>query len=172
MSSQWPAISYADWGETCDTLHAHTQVLGKLAVKLAPPEPQLQHAALHLTARGWETGPLPAPDGSGTLVVVLDLRTHDVVIEASKGGVRRVPLGPDRAVGVVTRDVLAAIEGLVGAVAIDPKPQEVPWSVLLTDDEEHARYDPDRLRSTSPLRPTPRSFSPPSGRPFEGARRR
>jgi len=145
MSSAWPAISYADWSETCDTLHAHTQVLGKLAVKLAPPEPQLQHAALRLTARGWETGPLPAPDGSGTLVVVLDLRTHDVVIEASNGGVRRVPLGPDRAVGVVTRDVLAAIEGLVGAVAIDPKPQEVPWSVLLTEDEEHARYDPQQV---------------------------
>ena len=141
MSSSWPAISYADWAETCDTLHAHTQVLGKLAVTLAPPEPQLQHAALRLTARGWETAPLPAPDGSGTLVVVLDLRTHDVVIEASKGGVRRVPLGPDRAVGVVTRDVLAAIEDLVGSVAIDPKPQEVPWSALLTEDEEHARYD-------------------------------
>jgi len=141
MSSPWPTISYGDWSDTCDTLHAHTQVLGKLAVKLAPKEPQLQHAALRLTARGWETGALPAPDGSGTLVVVLDLRTHDVVIEASKGGVRRVPLGPDRAVGIVTRDVLAAIEGLVGPVAIDPKPQEVSWSVLLTEDEEHTRYD-------------------------------
>ncbi len=41
----------------------------------------------------------------------------------------------------MTRDVLAAIEDLVGPVAIDPKPQEVPWSVLLTEDEEHARYD-------------------------------
>ncbi len=137
MPSRWPTISYGDWSETCDTLHAHTQVLGKLAVKLAPPEPQLQHAALRLTARGWETAPLPAPDGSGTLVVALDLRTHDVVVEASKGGVHRVPLGPDRAVGVVTRDVLAAIEGLVGPVTIDPKPQEVPWSALLTEDAEH-----------------------------------
>ena len=53
------------WSATCDTLHAHTQVLGKLAAALAPPEPQLQHAALRLTARGWETAPLPAPDGSG-----------------------------------------------------------------------------------------------------------
>src|SRR5947207_2339415 len=58
----WPSLpDYADWRATCDTLHAHTQVLGKLAVALAPPEPQLQHAALRLTARGWETGPLPAP---------------------------------------------------------------------------------------------------------------
>jgi hypothetical protein len=145
MSIRWPAISYTDWNETCDTLHAHTQVLGKLAVKLAPPEPQLQHAALRLTARGWETGPLPAPDGSGTLVVALDLQTHDVVIEASKGRVSRVPLGPDRAVGAVTNEVLAAIESLVGLVAIDPRPQEVSWSVPLTEDEEHARYDAQKV---------------------------
>jgi hypothetical protein len=145
MSTRWPTISYADWSETCDTLHAHTQVLGKLAVKLAPPEPQLQHAALRLTARGWETNPLPAPDGSGTLVVALDLRTHEVVIEVSKGGVSRVPLGPDRAVGAVTKEVLAAIERLVGTVAIDPRPQEVAWSVPLTEDEEHTRYDAKKV---------------------------
>ena len=59
MAASWPTLSYAQWRQTCDTLHAHTQVLGKLAVALAPPEPQLQHAALRLTARGWETAPLP-----------------------------------------------------------------------------------------------------------------
>ncbi len=106
MSREWPALSYEQWSETCDTLHAHTQVLGKLAVVLAPPEPQLQHAALRLTARGWETAPLPAPDGSGALVVALDLRTHEAVVEHSGGGVRRVALAPDRAVGTVTREVL------------------------------------------------------------------
>ena len=74
MSSEWPAASYENWSATCDTLHAHTQVLGKLAAALAPPEPQLQHAALRLTARGWETLPLPAANGSGALVVALDLQ--------------------------------------------------------------------------------------------------
>ena len=58
----------ADWSETRETLHAHSQVLGKLAVVLGPPEPQLQHGALRLSARGLETLPLPAPDGSGALV--------------------------------------------------------------------------------------------------------
>src|SRR5258707_8501798 len=103
MASSWPPLSYADWRPTCDTLHAHTQVLGKLAVALAPPGPQLQHAALRLTARGWETAPLPAPDGSGTLVVALDLRHHEAVVETSRGGSSRLPLEPDRPVGVVTR---------------------------------------------------------------------
>src|SRR5271165_7092821 len=98
MSSQWPAISYAEWSATCDTLHALTQVLGKLAVALAAPEPELQHAALRLTARGWETSPLPAPDGSGAMVVALDLRTHEALVEHSAGPSDQVALVGDRAV--------------------------------------------------------------------------
>jgi Family of unknown function (DUF5996) len=147
MSSEWPAVSYEGWSATCDTLHAHTQVLGKLAAVLAPPEPQLQHAALRLTARGWETASLPAPDGSGALVVALDLRTHETVIEHSDGRVQRVALAPDRQVGDVTREVLAAVRGLVGAVEIDPTPQEVSWSLPLDEDDEHTLYDTGQVAS-------------------------
>jgi hypothetical protein len=145
MSAEWPALSYGDWTATCDTLHAHTQLLGKLAVALARPEPQLQHAALRLTARGWETAPLPAPDGSGALVVALDLRTHEAVVEHSSGPVRRAALAPDRAVGAVTRAVLGAVRELGGPVQVNLTPQEVPWSVALDQDEEHATYDPAQV---------------------------
>ena len=142
MPPNWPARSYEDWRATCDTLHAHTQVLGKLAAGLAPPEPQLQHAALRLTARGWETAPLPAPDGSGALVVALDLHRHEAVVEHSGGRVRRIALTPNRSVGEVTREVLAAVRDAGGEVRIDPTPQEVPWDTPLDADDEHAHYDP------------------------------
>ena len=85
MNDDWPQLNYTDWTPTCDTVHAHTQVLGKLAVALAPPEPQLQHAALRLTARGWETLPLPAPNRSGALVAGLDLNAHEAFVERSDG---------------------------------------------------------------------------------------
>jgi Family of unknown function (DUF5996) len=145
MSSGWPVLTYEQWHETCDTLHAHTQVLGKLAAGLAPPEPQLQHAALRLTARGWETAPLPAPDGSGTLVVLLDLHAHEAVVEHSAKPARRIALTPHRPVGAVTREVLAEVAKLGGPVTIDPAPQEVPWSVPLDEDELHAHYDPGQV---------------------------
>ena len=141
MTNAWPDVAYQGWSATCDTLHAHTQVLGKLAVALAPPEPQLQHAALRLTARGWETAPLPAPDGSGQIVALLDLHAHEAVAEHSDGRAERIPLTPDRPVGAVTRDLLTALRGLAGDVRIDPRPQEVPWTVPLDKDDEHAAYD-------------------------------
>jgi hypothetical protein len=145
LPSAWPTLPYEAWSATCDTLHAHTQVLGKLAAALAPPEPQLQHAALRLTTRGWETLPLPAPDGSGALTVALDLHAHQAVAEHSDGRTRRVPLLPHRPVGEVTREVLAALGDLAGPVRIDLRPQETPWTTPLDEDDEHRTYDPAQV---------------------------
>jgi uncharacterized protein DUF5996 len=143
--SPWPAISYQAWSATCDTLHAHTQILGKLAVELEPPEPQLQHAALRLTARGWETPTLPAPDGSGAFVAALDLRAHEAVVEHSDGHEIRISLTPNRSVAEVAREVLDAVARLAGSVEIYPAPQEVPWEVSLLEDSEHSTYEPDQV---------------------------
>jgi Family of unknown function (DUF5996) len=145
VSSGWRELPYKAWHATCDTLHAHTQVLGKLAAALAPPEPQLQHAALRLSARGWETLPLPAPDGSGALVVALDLHDHDAVVEHSDGRAHRIPLAPDRPVAEVTVGVLAAVGDLVGPVRINPTPQETPWTTPLDEDFDHTTYDPSQV---------------------------
>lgn len=143
--SAWPALPYEAWRPTCETLHAHTQVLGKLAVRLAPPEPELQHAALRLSARGWETLPLPAPDGSGAFAVALDLHAHEAVVEHSDGRSRRIALTPNRTVGEVTRAVLDAVGTLAGEIEIDPTPQETAWTTPLDADDEHATYDPAQV---------------------------
>ena len=123
MPHEQASLTYGQWRSTCDTLHAHTQVLGKIAVALAPPEPQLQHAALRLTARGFETVPLPTPNGSGMLVAALDLHRHEAVVEHSDGSERRVALTPDRPVGEVTRELLAASSAIGGEFQINPTPQ-------------------------------------------------
>ena len=147
LNDAWPSANYGDWRETCDTLHAHTQVLGKLATALAPPEPQLQHAALRLTARGYETLPLPTPNQSGALVLGVDLHRHEVFLEHSTGTDRRIALTPNRPVGEVTQDVLATVGELAGSVEINPTPQEVWWSVPLDEDDEHATYDTNAVTS-------------------------
>lgn len=144
-NSGWAPLPFEQWSASCDTLHAHTQVLGKLAARLAPPEPQLQHAALRLTARGWETLPLPTPNGSGVIVVLIDLHTHETVVEHSDGRRRGIALTPHRSVGEVTRQVLRAVTELAGPVSFDPLPQEVSWSVALDQDDEHTTYDPEQV---------------------------
>jgi hypothetical protein len=147
MSSPWPSTNYGDWSATCDTLHAHSQLLGKLGVALAPPQPQFQHTALRLTARGLETSLLPAPNGSGAFTVTLDLHHHEVVVEHSDGNARRAPLTPNRSVAEVAGALLEAVVDLAGPVRIDPTPQEVPWSVPLDQDEERSSYDTEQVEA-------------------------
>lgn len=141
----WPALNYDTWSATCDTLHAHTQLLGKLAVALAPPESQLQHAALRLTARGWETRLLAAPNGSGAIVAALDLHRHEALVEHIDGRARRIPLVPNRPVANVTREVLQAVGDMAGTIRFNVMPQEVPWRTPLDDDYDHATYDPEQV---------------------------
>jgi hypothetical protein len=146
-SSGWPSLPYDAWRDTCDTLHAHTQVLGKLAVTLAPPEPELQHGALRLTARGWETALLQAPNGSGAFGVVLDLHEHVAIVAHVDGRTRLVPLTPNRPVAEVTKSVLEAVRAIAGVVEINLKPQETPWETPLDEDDDHATYDPEQVGS-------------------------
>ena len=145
VPERWPALPYDEWKATRNTLHAHTQVLGKLAAKLAPKQPQLQHGALRLTVRGWETDLLPAPDGSGSFGAALDLHRHAAIVEHVDGRTCDIPLTPNRSVRDVTRDVLAAVRDVAGDVEIDPRPQETDWQTPLDEDDEHATYDPAQI---------------------------
>jgi hypothetical protein len=74
-------------------------------------------------------------------VAVLDLRTHQALVEHSGGRQRAVPLTPNRAVGEVTTDVLDAVAQLTDRVVINTTPQEVPWDIPLDEDAEHRTYD-------------------------------
>jgi hypothetical protein len=85
------------------------------------------------------------PSVREALALVLDLRSHEALVEHSDGRSCRVALTPNRAVGAVTRELLDAIGALAGPVTINPTPQEVAWSVPLDEDDEHASYDAERV---------------------------
>ncbi|MGH7606014.1 MAG: DUF5996 family protein, partial [Gemmatimonadales bacterium] len=77
----------------------------------------------------------------------LDLNAHVAVVEHSGGPVERIALTPNRPVGEVTGEVLAAVRKLGGPVEIDPTPQETPWTTPLDTDDEHATYNPGQVRA-------------------------
>src|SRR6476619_3898679 len=55
----WPALPYAEWKETYETLHMWTQVVGKIRLALSPMVNHWWQTALYVTARGITTSPIP-----------------------------------------------------------------------------------------------------------------
>lgn len=138
MSTDWPALPYAEWRDTRDTLHMYTQVVGKLRLALCAFEPQWGNVPLYLTARGLTTTPIPIEARS--FDVELDLIDHELVIRASDGGITRRPLGG--AVADFYAGVLDDLRSLgIGAI-ISPVPSEVPDPIAFPDDRTHRTYDP------------------------------
>ena len=86
-----------------------------------------------------------------------------MAIETSAKGSRRIALTPDRPVGAVTREALDTIRQLTDRVDIDVRPQEVPWSVPLDEDDIHAHDDPDQVTAYLAAASRPRSCWPSSG---------
>jgi len=60
MESQdiWPALPFAEWRETSETLHMWTQIVGKIRLALTPWTNHSWHVTLYLTARGLTTSPI------------------------------------------------------------------------------------------------------------------
>ena len=135
----WPALAYDGWVDTLDNLHLILQILGKVRVALAPPEPEWAHITLYVSARGLTTGPVPS--SVGLFDVEADLLHHEVVVRTADGEVERVPLRA-RPVAEFWADFTAALAKLGIEVELSPMPQEVPDPIPFPDDTTHAAYDP------------------------------
>jgi hypothetical protein len=136
----WPAIPLAEWEDSLATLHLWSQVLGKIALRRAPIANHWWNAALHLTSRGWTTGPISC--GARTFDLDMDFIDHRAVFSASDGRRRAVELRP-RSVADFYRAVRAALDELGLATPVRTLPSEIEGGIPFEQDETHRAYDPD-----------------------------
>ena len=134
----WPALPYDAWKDTYATLHMWMQIVGKVALALAPPLNHSWAIAFHLTARGLTTRPLPHGDRSFT--IEFDFVDHRLVIRATDGERRDLPLEP-RSVADFYRAVLGTLDAMALPVRIWPVPVEIPDPIPFLEDTRHSSYD-------------------------------
>src|ERR1043166_2694666 len=88
----WPPLPYADWQDSCATLHMWTQIVGKVRLALAPPVNHWWHVPLYLTARGLTTSPMPYR--GRTFQIDFDFIDHVLRIATSDGRHESIALVP------------------------------------------------------------------------------
>jgi len=136
---RWPALPYGAWKDTYATLHMWTQMVGKVALALAPPLNHCWAVAFHVTPRGLSTRPLPHADRLFTLE--FDFIAHSLVIRVSDGLERSIALAP-RTVADFYRDLMATLDDMALGVDLWSMPVEIPSPIRFEDDTAHASYDP------------------------------
>ena len=135
----WPVLPYDAWKDTCATLHMWTQVVGKVALALAPPLNHSWAIAMQVTPRGIATRTLSHRHRSFT--VQFDFVEHRLEIRASDGDTRTLALRPQTVAGFY-REVMATLEGMDLRVKIWPMPVEIPSPIRFDLDTVHRSYDP------------------------------
>ena len=142
MPSAWPELPYPAWAETCTTLHLWTQIVGKIRLAKTIWVNHSWHVALYLTARGLTTSPIP--DGSRQFQIDFDFVDHRLLVCASDGERRVLPLAP-MAVADFYRRLMALLAELGIEVRIRAVPNEIPDPIPFAQDRTHAAYDPDSV---------------------------
>ena len=137
-SAAWPSLTAENWPATRDTLHMWTQVIGKLRLKLSPPQNHFWHSTLYVTAHGLTTSPLPY--GSESLQVDFDFVNHQLLIRTSWGPQQVVALEP-KSVAEFYAEVMSGLRTLGIDVSIWTRPVEIPDPIRFEDDRVHATYD-------------------------------
>jgi hypothetical protein len=136
---RWPALPYADWKDTYATLHMWAQIVGKIALALAPPLNHSWGVALQVSPRGLVTRRLPHGDRSFTME--FDFVDHQLAIRTSDGSERAVLLRP-RTVADFYGEVMAVLRDMGLGVTIWPVPVEIPSPIRFDKDTVHGSYDP------------------------------
>jgi hypothetical protein len=138
-TAAWPTLPSETWPDTRATLHMWTQIVGKLRLKLSPPQNHFWHSTLYVSTHGLTTSPMPY--GAESFEIDFDFVTHQLLIETSWGARQVVALEP-KSVADFYAEVMAALRGLGIEVSIWSHPVEIPDPIPFERDRVHAAYDP------------------------------
>src|SRR5688500_1895359 len=133
----WPPLPYAEWKDTCTTLHLWTQIVGKVRLAQTPWLNHSWQTPFYVTARGLTTGLIP----HGTRALELEFDFLDEVLRIRTDGpvttvaLRRMPVAD------FFTEVMSALENLGTPVMIHGAPNELPEAVPFARDRVPRRYD-------------------------------
>jgi len=133
----WPALPYAQWADTCETLHLWCQILGKARLAQTPWLNHSWQTPLYVSARGLTSGLIP----HGTRVFDLELDFVDHVLRVRTDGPEvRIAL---EAMPIATfhAKVMDALNALGVPVAIGAAPNEMAEATPFARDTAPRIYD-------------------------------
>jgi hypothetical protein len=139
----WPALPFSEWGDTCETLHMWTQIVGKVRLAQSPWVNQSWHVPLYVTPRGLTTSTIP--HGDRLFQIDFDFVADRLPIVSSDGRARVLDLKP-KTTAEFYHELLGTLQEMDLPVSIDGSPNEVAEPIPFAEDTVHASYDGEYAR--------------------------
>jgi hypothetical protein len=134
----WPSLPLDGWQDTKETLHAWSQIVGKVRLSLTPLVNHWWNVPLYVTPRGLTTSAMPY--GAGSVEARFDFLDHGLWIETTSGQQHRIALEP-RSVADFYREVMDTLRGFGIGVKFWEQPSEVENPIPFGKDDVHRSYD-------------------------------
>jgi hypothetical protein len=141
-SVTWPALDYAEWADTCATLHLWTQIVGKIRLAHAPLVNHWWNVPLYVTSRGLTTSLMHHV--AGGFQIDFDFIDHQLKIVTCAGEIETVALAP-RSVADFHAELMGRLRELGLETHIWTMPVELPDAIPFERDQLHASYDADAV---------------------------
>ena len=136
----WPSLMVDEWTATRDTLHMWTQIVGKIRLKLTPPENHWWQVPLYVTATGLTTSPLPYKGRD--FEISFDFIGHQLVIQTCDGAKKSRALRP-QTVADFYNELISTLRSMGIDVKIYTTPSEQTDPIPFEKDTVHTSYDPE-----------------------------
>jgi Family of unknown function (DUF5996) len=133
----WPSLPLEEWEDTYRTLHLWTQIVGKIRLSLTPRQNHWWNSALYVNTRGLTTSPIPYKGGA--FEIQFDFIDHALEIRTSDGRKNGMALTP-KSVAAFYREMFSTLRAAGINAPIHTKPQEIPDTTPLDQDDTHASY--------------------------------
>jgi hypothetical protein len=134
----WPALPYAEWADTCETLHLWCQILGKVRLAQTPWLNHSWQTPLYVSARGLSSGIIP--HGGRVFDLELDFVDHVLRVRTDGRGAE-IPLQAT-SVAAFHAKVMDALGRLGVPVAISAAPNEMAQATPFAQDTAPRAYEP------------------------------
>ncbi|MFE0454172.1 DUF5996 family protein [Streptomyces sp. NPDC058914] len=144
----FPAVPYASWNPTKETVHRFAQIVGKVRLAFSQRRNHWWNVPYHLTGRGITTRPMGLTDSGAFFCVDFDFIDHSLRITHSSGASVSFPL-QGLSVAAFYRRLMGSLDQLgVPCDIARPFPYDLPDAERpFADDTEHATYNPEHAHT-------------------------
>ncbi len=137
MVSKWPKLEFQHYGNTLDTVHLWSQIVGKIRLRCMPWLNHSWHVSLYISPSGLTTGSIPY--SNGIFAMEFDFIKNLLSISNSQGESGDIPL-TSGSISSFYHQVFDKLEEMNIEVSIHPAPNEIEPAIPFAEDHKDREY--------------------------------